>query len=205
MRDTRIRSAALLLCVAVSTLRPAAALAESPTEARLRDALRTTTAQLRAADDDRARLQASEAALKNELESLRGKVAAANGGGTSPRELRDLKAKLAEATGKVEEQTEANRQLTGTLAQCQGAAQDATRDRDDLHGAIKSLEERLEAAEAKNARMYGVGKEIIEWLSRKGFGSALAAREPFLGLKRVQLENAAQDYEDKLLDQRIKP
>jgi predicted nucleic acid-binding Zn-ribbon protein len=209
MRST---SAVLLTCAALAALLPAPASAQSATEARLREALRTTTTQLRAAEDDRARLQASEAALKTELEAARAQLATARkpeAPKVSRRELDELNGKLAQATRQLAEQSEAAKKLSDSLARCEASSQDTARAKDEqekrLQGEVGSLGGRVAALEAKNARMYQVGKDIIDWLSRKGFGAALAAREPFLGLKRVELENTAQDYEDKLLEQKARP
>jgi hypothetical protein len=200
------RSASIAAVLAAwAALQPSAASAETASEARLREALRTTTAQLRAAEDDRARLQASEAALKEELAKVKADAARRAAPRVGGRELEELRAKTAETAQRLAEQAEGNRKLTDALAQCQAGNQDATRGKADAEGELRGVRERLAAAEATNARMYAVGKDVFDWLSRLGFGTALRAREPFLGLKRVELENAAQDYEDKLYEQRLHP
>jgi hypothetical protein len=56
----------------------------------------------------------------------------------------------------------------------------------------------------KNAAMYKIGKEILARYEGFGLGTALTAREPFIGTMRVKLENLVQDYGDKLADERIK-
>jgi chromosome segregation ATPase len=205
----RSSSAAILACIVLSLLLPASASAQSASDTRLREALRTTTTQLRAAEDERARLQASEAALKAELEAVRAEAATAKRSGASRRQVDELNAKLAEATRELAEQREAGKKASEALAQCQASAQDTAHAKDEqekrLGGEVASLGERIAALEEKNAQMYRVGKDVIDWLSAKGFGAALAAREPFLGLKRVELENAAQDYEDKLVAQKVNP
>ncbi len=195
----------LTIHVIATALCPAMAGADSAGETRLREALRSATTQLRALEDERGTWQAKEAELRKELESLRKHLASAKQTPASGRSLTELKQRLAE-------QNEANAKLTDSLAQCQNAGRDAAenaRAKEDqrarLAGEVTSLSERLDRTEAKNARMYKVGKDIIDWLSNVGMGAALLAREPFLGLKRVELENLAQDYEDKLLEQKVKP
>ena len=42
-------------------------------------------------------------------------------------------------------------------------------------------------------------------LENFSYGTALAAREPFVGATRVKLENEVQGYKDKLLDPKLKP
>ena len=191
--------------VVLALLVPCAARADAATEARLREALRTATAQARALEDERAAGQAREAALKQELDALRAQAAAAGGAKTAQREVAELRRRLAA-------QTDASERASSELARCQAASREgleAARAKEDERtralAEAAGLRERLTAAETKNERLYRVGKEIIDWLERLGVGAALAAREPFLGLKRVQLENAAQDYEDRLLEQRLVP
>jgi hypothetical protein len=83
------------------------------------------------------------------------------------------------------------------------AGQEDARARAQLQAEIAASRKEIAAAQAKNARLYQVGKEIIEWLSSKGVATALWAREPFLGLKRVELENVAEGYRDRLQEQRL--
>jgi hypothetical protein len=49
-----------------------------------------------------------------------------------------------------------------------------------------------------------LGKEILERYEKFGLGTALTAREPFVGTTRVRLQNLVQEYSDKLSEQRIK-
>jgi len=186
----------LLLVLLLSS---APKVADSP-EARLRDALRSTTAQLRALEDQRAGWQAKEAQHQKDLEALRAELAAAKKTRSDASREKDLARRLAE-------QAQANAALTQSLGQCQGAARDleqAKRTREgELKARLEVVSTRATACEAKNARMYRVSKDVLDWLSNLGVGTALLAREPFLGLKRVELENVAQDYADKLLDERV--
>lgn len=197
---------ALLAVAALAALGPVGARAQGATESRLREALRSTTAQLRTAEDERARLQAGEAALKEEVAALRRQVAA---GRQAPRagarEVGELNGKLADANRRLAEQAEVARTASESLARCQAETQEAARGREKLQASSQALQERLTAAETRNTRLFQVGKEILDWLSGQGVAAALWAREPFLGLKRVELENAAEDYRDKLHEQRLLP
>jgi septal ring factor EnvC (AmiA/AmiB activator) len=201
----RLSAILLLAGVVVAAFRPCAAVADAATETRLREALRTATSQLGALEDERASWQGKEAALQKELDSLRSELATA-------KRSHGKASDVAELNRRVAEQAETNGKLTQSLAQCQsatreagGAAQAGEDERARLAAQVAAFTEKLAASEARNGRMYAVGKEIIDWLSKVGVGGALAAREPLLGLKRVELENAAQDYADKLLDQKAKP
>jgi chromosome segregation ATPase len=195
-------TAALLLFGAAGALLPTVARDDPGSDARLRDALRAATLQVRALEDERSTAQARETALKKELEGLR---AQQKSGGARAGDLAAQRRRLAE-------QGEANARLTEELSRCQAAARtdaDAARTKEEerarLAGREAGLAERLAAAEARNERLYRLNKQIIDWLGQMGVGGALAAREPFLGLRRVELENLAQEYEDQALRERIRP
>jgi chromosome segregation ATPase len=187
---------AFLLCAGLA-LTPRAGRADAATEAKLRDALRSTTTQLRTLEDQRAGWEAKEGELKKELEALRAQSKAATRSKAADREAEELKRRLGE-------QTEAAAKAGRALAQCEMAREDGSRtaeqERKQLTARSDKLAESLAAAEARNEAMYKVGKGLIDWMQKEGIGG-----EPFLGLRRVALENAAQVHEDKLIDQRVKP
>jgi chromosome segregation ATPase len=191
----------VLACLLAMALAPAVARPDAATEARLRDALRAATAKVQALEDEKARWQSSEAALQKEIGELRRRPA--------PKDPGDRKA--AELQRRLTEQAEGAARLQASLGQCQAAAKDAAeearvagqeRTRLATEGAV--LQARLAAAEARNAGMYRVAREVLDWIDDLGPGTAYDARDPFLGLKRVELENVAQDYRDRLLEQKAK-
>ena len=201
MRNPPRSSPVIFLVVALCS---AEALADAATESRLRDALRTTTAQLRTLEDEKTRWQATEAELKRQIQELQGATAAAQGR-SSDRTVATLQKRLSE-------QVDANKKLKDSLARCQTqpaargpgtaptvAASDKEDDRARLATEVTNLREQLKSSESRNLEMYQVGKDLIAWLEQIGVGG-----EPMFGWKRVQLENIAQDYEDKLYEKKVK-
>jgi hypothetical protein len=190
----------LSLTLVLLMLFPATARADPATEARLRDALRSTTAQLRALEDERARWKETEAQLRRELESARG----------AARPSQPPAASVTALNRKISEQATTNARLKESLAQCESrAARPASavapsapvegEERKKLTGEVASLKEKLSASEAKNLEMYRVGKDLTSWMVQNGVGG-----ERFFGWKSVELENIGQEYEDKLFDQKVK-
>jgi hypothetical protein len=187
--------AACALALALGPL--AARPADAPGDARLRDALRTTTAQLRALEDEQAKWLAKEAQYQKELAGLRAELAEAKKGSATGGEARVLKQRLAE-------QTATNARVAESLAQCQKeAGAEAARarrqdeERAEVTGRLDGLTSRVAACEARNDRMLKAGKEFLAWLADPG-----SLCEPFFGLRRVALENRAQEFSDQLLDQK---
>jgi chromosome segregation ATPase len=190
-----------MICLLAAALAPGVARPDAASEARLRDALRAATAKAQALEDEKTRWQEAEAALKKEVEELKRRPA--------PKDPGDRKA--AELQRRLTEQAEGSARLKASLDQCQAAAKDAAEEaraagQERTHLATEStaLQARLAAAEARNAGMYRVAREVLDWIDDLGPGTAYEARDPFLGLKRVELENVAQDYRDKLLEQKAK-
>ncbi len=189
----------------------AARAADSGTEARLREALRSATAQLRALEDDRAKWQASDAEQKKELESLRKQVAAAPKAPPPSRASARCLDNLQTCQVEQIEQAAAAAKLRESVVECERKARDSAesaRTRDEKEQArvqaataaqVSTLTEHARACEAKNSRMYQVAKEILDRLWKTSGG------DPILGLKRVEAENFAQDAEDKLLEAKVKP
>jgi len=174
--------------------------ADAATETRLREALRTTTAQLRTLEDERTKWQATEAELRREIQTLHSLPSPAQ---------KSSDRTLATTQKRLSEEVDANKKLKDSLARCQaqsgpvsavtGRHPDTDDERTRLTGEVTKLREQLKASETRNLEMYQVGKDLIAWLEQVGVGG-----EPMFGWKRVQLENIAQDYEDKLYDKKVK-
>ena len=167
---------------------------------RLRDALRSATAQLRALEDEKAQWQAKEAQHKKELEALRADLEAARKGAASRGDERAVKRQLSA-------QLEASAKATEALARCQKEAEEnvssqqarvkeAEEERSRAASRLEDLGKRAAACEERNARMSTAGKEFAAWVA-KASGTVC---EPILGLRRVELEKRAQDLEDRLLE-----
>ena len=133
----------LALTLLFLSLIPAAARADPATEARLRDALRSTTAQLRALEDERARWKETEAQLRGELETLRG----------APKPSQAPSPSVSALNRKLSEQTAANARLKESLAHCEAGPQKSgnalarapvveDEERKKLTGEVASLKEK---------------------------------------------------------------
>ncbi len=183
------------LCALAVAFRPASASAADPSaDARLREALRAATTQLRALEEEQAKWQAKEAQYRKDLDALRAELAEAKKGAASKGESRALKQLLAE-------QAEASAKASEALAQCRkdadaGAARAKEREeeRAAMTGRMDGLASRASGCEARTSRMVAAGKAFLGWIARPG-----NVCEPFLGLRRVALENRAQQFEDELL------
>jgi len=53
--------------------------------------------------------------------------------------------------------------------------------------------------------MYRLANEVLDRYAQFGLGTAIAAREPFVGITKVKFQTLLQDYQNKLTDQTIRP
>jgi hypothetical protein len=103
----------------------------------------------------------------------------------------------------IAEKTQALDDARTALEKCRADVGAAEAQRGKADADAKAAIGSLAAAQQKNERLYAVGKEMADWVARDGAG--LGSCDPFFGLKRVELEKTAQDYQDKLLEERLKP
>src|SRR5262249_1149 len=122
------------------------ALADAATEAKLRDALRSTTAQLRALEAHKAKWQPTKAHLKRQVQTLQSAPAPVQSK-SSDRTVTTLQKRLSE-------QVDTNKKLKDSLARCQaptaasGAAPELTDgERTRLTAEVTSLRNQLKASE----------------------------------------------------------
>lgn len=199
----------VVLCLLLATAGFAAEGADAGGDARLREALRNAMLQLRASETEKANLQAAQTAVAEEKKALNEKFetlrkqAVADRAATD-KAIADLKAQLATQAAETAsvkqsaEKWEALQKQSATLAS--NRETDLTR----LTTQIAALERKVTDRETKNVALFQTANEILTRYEKFSLGEALAAREPFVGAKRAQLETLVQDYQDKLSDNRVR-
>jgi hypothetical protein len=173
-------------------------------EAKLRDKLRATMLQLRAAETDRAVLQAAQAQSADEKKILIEKIDLISkesaGFKLTAKAVEGLKAT-------VSHQEQELAQLKNDRESCRVAAEAARKKEADrakvVEEVVTELQRLVADRQAKNLALYKLANEILQRYEKFGLGDALSAREPFTGITRVKLQNLVQDYQDKLLNERL--
>lgn len=207
MRTKFLHFSALILSFAAAV--PHGALADATTEAQLRAALQSATAQIAQLEDQVANLQASQApdiatieALHSQLQTI-GKTAGT--GGRAADAAKNDKA-LAALKQQLAARAHALSQSQSAYQAASNAAGSAAAENSALKSQLAALSGRLTSCQTKNAQLYMLGNQILDAYSHKDdlFGT-LGDREPFTDLKRVQLQNIVQDDQDRLDDNQITP
>lgn len=219
----RINRIVLVIALFAGGLAATSAFAADDIESRLREALRSATLQQRALEDERTQLQAKNTAneqlivsLRQQIEELSSQASSAGKNRGNKRddtvdrsvveqfeaEMRQRFTALNETIVKLNEALEKWRvayQEAATVARAKEA------ERAQLAGQAEQMANRINVCETNNGELFKVGNEILDRFAGRGGMSAMLTKEPFLGLKRVELQNLEQDYRDKLLDQKAKP
>lgn len=214
--------ARLFLAMAIATMLWGSASANSDNKAsREREALRRAQMQLQQVQEQVSTLAQEKAGLGKELERFRSQAKAAQGklrkaergladekiraeqlareAEALKQDLASTRSRLADTEGKLAETTKTLSQIQQTLARTEA-------DKRALEGVKVRQEKEIAACEGKNLKLYQIGRELMTRFEKKTCGEILAQKEPFTGLKRVEVENLLEEYRDKLDEQKlIKP
>lgn len=185
---------------------------------REREALRRAQTQLQQVQGQVSALEQEKAALGKERDQARKEAQAARGklrkrerdlaeektrGEQLAKELegakQDLSAartRLADTEGKLAETAKTLFQTQQTLARTEA-------DKRALESLKVRQEKDIAACEGKNLKLYQTGRELMTRFEQKTCGEILAQKEPFTGLKRVEMENLLEEYRDKLDEQKL--
>ena len=196
---TRFAFLILLPLVALTATAQEARRAGSDATARLqqqmqqlageRTALQAENAKLK---EQVSKLEKDSKALATEKDSLvrragvaESKVSRAEAGQQSVNSrLGSTEARLNEVVGKYKELAEQLRKVEGERsALARQAAQDG---------------QGLKVCAQRNVQLAGVANEALDRYEKKGCFGALAQAEPFLGLKRAEVENAVEAYRQQV-------
>ncbi len=204
------RSLHSLLAVGVFALgltAPLAAADAESAETRLRENLKATLLQLRSTQNDLVTAQSAQNALAEEKKSLGvqndalKKQAVADHAETD-KIIADLKAANADQTKEITRLNDTLAKAKAAFEQAAALARAKEAERARLASELIVAQRRGDDLHVKNVALFKLGNEILVRYEKFGLGDAISAREPFVGLTRVKLETLAQDYADKLAEQR---
>jgi len=183
---------------------------ENAVEAKLRESLRGTTLQLRTIQAERDALQIAKTQLEQEKTDLEQKLAAAVKQLATDKEATDRS--LTELRDRVARQGVDLVQLKESLEKWKSSQKEAVTllqkkesERATLSQRSIELQRKVSDQQARNVKMHQIASEILSRYENFGLGTALSAREPFVGTMKVKLQNLVQDYQDAVDAQKIKP
>lgn len=182
----------------------------SPAEMKLRETLRNTMLQLRNLQGEKDTLQAQKDQAELEKKEVDAKLEKKTR--ESDTALADAKNELTDVRARLEAQKVETERLSVSLEKWKKSHEEVTdlaAKREAARAKLNSekiiLERKVADQLRKNQEMYKIGSEVLVRYENFGLGTAITAREPFVGTTKVKLQNLVQDYGDKLAEQRIKP
>ncbi|HSW12135.1 MAG TPA: hypothetical protein VLI06_04800 [Solimonas sp.] len=193
-------SRSLILSLAALCCTPAAQ-AQDAAQTRMRDQLKQTILQLRAAQDELAKLKMQpaapaaaqpEAAGAEEIEQYLGQIEAQSVG-------------LAKLQAQLEEEGKARLQMRQSLEQAEAGLRERDTALQRLQAEHKELGSREQACYESNGKLVSLGEELVSKYRDKSVWQSLLEHEPLTGLARVELEQAAQDFRGRIVEATLPP
>jgi chromosome segregation ATPase len=178
-------------------------------EMKMRETIRNTMVQLRDANAKLATVQAAQAEAEEKVKELQGQLEELTKKSSAEKKaanetIDDLKTKLTASELQVNHLTESLGKWKLGYAKLADYAKATEGKRAELASKIILLDRRIADQQLKNAEMYRLGNEVLDRYAQFGLGTAISAREPFVGVTKVKFQNLVQDYQNKLTDQTIR-
>jgi chromosome segregation ATPase len=178
-------------------------------EMKMRETIRNTMVQLRDANAKLATVQAAQAEAEEKVKELQGQLEELTKKSSAEKKaanetIDDLKTKLAASELQVNHLTESLGKWKLGYAKLADYAKATEGKRAEIASKIILLDRRIADQQVKNAEMYRLGNEVLDRYAQFGLGTAISAREPFVGVTKVKFQNLVQDYQNKLTDQTIR-
>jgi chromosome segregation ATPase len=202
MRARIILSIATVVIALWATFQPGAANAQSETD-RLREALRSATAQTRALEDQRTALQGQLAEMTRARDALKADVAAAKA--QARKSEMDYRTAVREFNDRLEERNQTLEKWKDAYTEAADVARTKDAERAKFEAQSKTYKESTKACIQRNQELVKVGRELVGRYESVTFGDVVVANEPLLGFRRVEIQNLLQDYGDRILNQKIEP
>jgi len=176
-----------------------------------KEAQRRMQMQMKQVQDEKAAVEQEKAALGKELETLKKKtgeiessVARANRRGVAAEKeaeaLKQAKIELSEKITQLEKQFSES-QLS--LRDTRQSLQQETSQKQRLEQNLSTRDKELGVCETKNKALYQYQVELLNRAQNRGSLDVLLEKEPFTGVKRIEIENLMEEYRNKIDKEQI--
>jgi chromosome segregation ATPase len=178
----------------------AGAMPVSAQDANAQRALQKAQFMLRQATSEKAELQTQVDALKQQVDKLSADLAATKTAADKSKQATEEKYGSAIAQWKQRDTRTADELNTVKQQLKQQVEQGKS-----LENQLKQQTNNFSVCYENNRKLYDIDKDLLARYENKGFGDVLKQREPFTGIKQVEVENLVQDYRYQLDDLKIRP
>jgi septal ring factor EnvC (AmiA/AmiB activator) len=183
--------------------------------AKLREQLRASLLQIRTAQTEAANAKVAQAAAEQKTADLQARLGDLEKRHAALTQQTNAdKAAADKQTARLQDTLAARdqqlTQLQQTLAQWKdgyqkaiAALQEKEQHRAQLARDLTDANHTIAARQRQNLALFNTALEILDRYQNHALGKSLQAREPFIGLTRVKIENQVQAYKDTILANRL--
>lgn len=180
-----------------------------PAMQKMREMVRNSMIQLRDANAKLATAQAAQTEAEDKVKELQGQLEELTKKSSAERKtadsaITDLQTRLANSEVMNNHLSESLNKWKQGYAKLADYAKATEGKRAEFASKCVLLERRIADQQVRNAEMYRLANEVLDRYAQFGLGTAISAREPFVGLTKVKFQNLVQDYQNKLTDQTIR-
>lgn len=170
------------------------------------DAMRKAQIMIRKLSMEKSRLQEESSQLTAQVAELEGKVAELESGlEKNRRKLGKAEKNNDRLVGRIRNDSDKYRQLLEKYRDVSQTLKSAMRDNTLLVSAVQERSQWTEQCRAQNEKLFEAGMDLLNKYKNKSMAEVIRGKEPVLGLGRVELESAAQDYRFRLEDLTVTP
>lgn len=166
---------------------------------RLRDALRNSTGQMRALEDQRTALQGKLAQSEKDNTALKGQVDAAKA--RARQAEKDYRQAVTEFNERLEERNQTLEKWKEAYGEAATVARTKDAERAKFEAESNTFKASTKACTAKNQELVKVGRDLLVKYEDVTLGDALLTREPLTGIRRTQVQSVLEEFDEKISDQ----
>jgi chromosome segregation ATPase len=185
---------------------------------REREMLRRAQAAQKQAEDAKAVLEQERSKLDAEAKAAKAQVAKTSGAVARERKRADELQVSLDAVTKERSSLEKDKDVLGTrLADTEARLKETLAELARTRASLAAREKELagvqqvaaqqarsiRTCEDKNLKLYGVATEVMGKYRDQGVWDAMKRKEPFTGLRQVEVENLLEEYRDRASEARV--
>lgn len=169
-------------------------------DANAQKALQKAQFMLRQAASEKADLQTQVDALKQQVEKMSADLAATKSASDQAKRATEEK-----FGGAIAQWKQRDTETSGELAATKQQLKQEIEQRKVVEDKLQKQTNNFAVCYENNKKLYDVNTQLLGQYEKKGFGDILKQKEPFTGVKQVEIENLVQDYRYQLDDLRVQP
>ena len=117
------------------------------------------------------------------------------------KEAEQVNARLSHSNARNDKLTDKLKQVIAKYKETACGLKQSQAERDQLQSDLTTAKAELADAEKKNLALYQTNREILETYKKKSGWTALLQKDPFTGIKQVEIESKVEQIEHDMVDE----